>query len=34
VHYFSDVLAGVCFGVAWLALWLEGLERWERRSPR
>jgi undecaprenyl-diphosphatase len=31
VHYLSDVLAGICLGVAWLALWLEGLERWERR---
>ena len=34
VHYFSDVLAGITFGVAWLALALEVLARWqERRRP-
>ncbi|MDB5861905.1 MAG: phosphatase family protein [Ramlibacter sp.] len=34
VHYLSDVLAAICLGVAWLALWLAGLERWERRRYR
>lgn len=33
-HYLSDVLAAICLGLAWLALWLEGLERWERRRLR
>jgi undecaprenyl-diphosphatase len=30
VHYFSDVLAGIAFGVAWLALTLELLARRKR----
>lgn len=30
VHYFSDVLAGIAFGVAWLALALELLARRKR----
>jgi membrane-associated phospholipid phosphatase len=34
VHYLSDVLAGISFGVAWLALALEALARWEARRPR
>jgi undecaprenyl-diphosphatase len=34
VHYLSDVLAGISFGVAWLALAVEALARWEARRPR
>jgi undecaprenyl-diphosphatase len=34
VHYFCDVLAGIAFGVAWLALALELLARWRQRRPR
>ena len=34
VHYLSDVLAATCLGVAWLALWMEGLEQWQRRRSR
>ena len=30
-HYLSDVLGATCLGVAWLALWLEGIARWGRR---
>jgi membrane-associated phospholipid phosphatase len=29
VHYLSDVLAAIVLGVAWLALWQEGLHRWQ-----
>jgi membrane-associated phospholipid phosphatase len=34
VHYLSDVRAGTSFGVAWLALALELLARWEQRARR
>ena len=34
VHYLSDVLAGISFGVAWLALALEVLARREAGRPR
>lgn len=34
VHYLSDVLAGIAFGVAWLALALELLARWQQRRAR
>ena len=34
VHYVSDVSAGICLGVAWLALWQDGLDRWQRGHRR
>jgi membrane-associated phospholipid phosphatase len=32
VHYLSDVLAGYTFAAAWVAMWIAGLEAWQKAA--